>query len=142
MKSPAPPKAETNKAVAVPATPVEAVVIGVSAGGLKVTGFAGPIDVDVTAGGFTGFGVLSRGESRLRCSAGSARIGLDRGSSVRIRGAASAGRLVLPQGRETASARRGRGMWVDQEMESVIGAGEATLDVEVTTGNVVIRSEA
>ncbi len=115
--------------------------LSVSAGGLKVTGFAGPIDVDVTAGGFAASGVLNGGESRVRCSAGSARIGLERGSSVRIRGAASAGRLVLPNTRETASARRARGLWVDQEVEAVVGDGAGTLDIEVTTGNVVVRSD-
>lgn len=113
----------------------------VAAGGLKVTGFASPIDVDVSAGGFTASGVLDRGESRLRCSAGSARLVLERGSSVRIRGAANAGRLILPNVAEAMAARRAHGMWVDRRLEAVVGAGAGAFDIDVTTGTVVVRSD-
>ena len=115
--------------------------LAVSAGGVKVTGFASPIDLDVTAGGLSASGVLDRGTSRVRCSAGSARLLLERGSSVRVRGLASAGRLVLPHAAPPVSQRRAGGLWIDQQMETVIGDGTGDLDIEVTTGNVVVRSE-
>jgi hypothetical protein len=115
--------------------------LAVSAGGVKVTGFASPIDLDVTAGGLSAVGVLDRGSSRLRCSAGSARVTLERGSSVRVRGLASAGRLVLPHAPAPSGTRRAGGLWVDQHMETVIGDGRGELDIEVTTGNVVVRAE-
>jgi hypothetical protein len=113
----------------------------VAAGSLKVTGFAAPIDIDVSAGGFTASGVLDRGESRLRCNAGSARVMLERGSSVRIRGSANAGRLILPDGGDPMTARRSHGMWAGRRMETVVGDGTGSLDIDVTTGTAVVRSD-
>jgi len=114
----------------------------VAAGGLKVVGFAAPLDVDVSAGGFTASGVLDRGESRLRCSAGSARLTLERGSSVRIRGSANAGRLILPREGDAMNFRRSAGMWgIERRLEAVVGDGAGSLEVDVTTGTVVVRRD-
>lgn len=123
-----------------------------SAGSASLGGFASPIDIDVSAGSVKASGVLDRGQSSVRCSAGSVKLHLARGSSVRMKGTANAGRLGLPyRHRSGAGARAGarRGAKspfgpfgpFGEEHESVVGDGAGLLDIEVTTGSVVVRSD-
>ena len=55
------------------------IALTLSAGSARIDGFASPIDVDVSAGSLTARGILDRGESSVRCSAGSVKLALGRG---------------------------------------------------------------
>lgn len=108
------------------------IAMTVAAGSAKVGGFAGPINIDLSAGSVSASGVIDRGESSVRCSAGSVKLQLGRGSSVRVKGVANAGRLGLPFSPSWAGAGPGsrgpRGPFRHFEMmmneqESVIGEG-------------------
>ncbi|MGH9276540.1 MAG: SHOCT-like domain-containing protein [Acidimicrobiales bacterium] len=121
------------------------IAVNLAAGSAKVSGFAAPIDVDVSAGSFSGNGVLDRGESSVRCSAGSVKLQLAKGSSVRVRGIANAGRLSLPFERPVGTGGRPRRPPLGpffEEHERVIGDGAGVLDIEVTTGSVAVRAES
>jgi hypothetical protein len=111
----------------------------VAAGSASLTGFRGPLDIDVSAGRVVGSGVLAAGKSHVRCAAGSVKLTLEAGSDVRIRGESQAGAVVLPRGAATAGGSPGRGF--SRSQEAVVGAGTATLDVEVAAGSVVVRSD-
>ncbi len=100
----------------------------VQAGSARIGGFRGPLEVDVQAGSLSLSGRLTSGRSKIRCEAGSVRMHLEPGSSVRIAGKSNLARLHVEGG--TYSAAEG---WK-------IGAGEATLDVEATMGNVKISA--
>jgi hypothetical protein len=125
---------------------------GVTAGSLKVAGltgplriavagssasldrFYGPLDLCVDAGSVKGNGVLASGSSRIRCHAGSVKINLERGSSVRIRARAELGKVLLP----------GDPSWLaggDAAREVTVGDGEALLEVEANIGSVVVSTD-
>lgn len=119
--------------------------LAVAAGSARLDGFSSPVDIDVSAGSVSAHGVLDRGESTVRCSAGSVKLQLAAGSSVRLKGTANAGRLVFPLSRH-AAARGPRGPFgpfgpFGEAHESVVGDGDGVLEVEVTTGSVVVRAE-
>ncbi len=136
---------------------------------VRITGFAGPLDLETSAGRIDASGVLAGGSSRVRCHAGKLTMRLEHGSSVRINGRTMVGKMVLPgddgpgssgplsgmtAGRDplsevaglrsprsaVAGARRGRRLLGD-ERQAVVGAGAGTLDVEVNTGTAVIRAD-
>jgi hypothetical protein len=110
--------------------------MSVTAGSAELRSFSGPLDVKVTAGSVRADGVLSHGESRVRCEAGSVKLHLGKGSDVRIRTKSDLGRVVLPD-------RRGRTEgWLTGgvEEEVTIGEGTATLEVEVAMGDVAVTS--
>jgi len=106
---------------------------------VRISGFAGPLDLDATAGRIDASGVLDGGSSRVRCQAGRLTLRLEHGSSVRISGRATVGKMVLP-GDETATPRSGRRRLAD-ERQVVVGGGSGTLDVEVNTGTAVVRAD-
>jgi hypothetical protein len=110
-----------------------------AAANVRIAGFAAPIDLDATAGRIDASGVLDGGSSRVRCQAGRVTLRLEHGSSVRISGRASVGRMVLP-GDDTATPRSGRRRLAD-ERQVVVGSGSGTLDVEVNTGTAVVRAD-
>ncbi|MGI9079795.1 MAG: hypothetical protein ACR2GF_03080 [Acidimicrobiales bacterium] len=110
-----------------------------AAANVRIAGFAAPIDLDATAGRIDASGVLDGGSSRVRCQAGRVTLRLEHGSSVRISGRASVGRMVLP-GDDTATPRSGRRRLAD-ERQVVVGGGSGTLDVEVNTGTAVVRAD-
>jgi hypothetical protein len=105
----------------------------VAAGSARFDGFEGPLDVDVAAGGIKGRGRLDHGESRIRCDAGSVKLQLQRGSSVRITGEAHLGKVDL-------LGHQSSGMLNDSTSVTV-GGGAATLDIECNLGSVKVSSE-
>ncbi len=113
---------------------------------VRIAGFAGPLDLETSAGRIDASGVLDGGSSRVRCQAGRLTMHLEHGSSVRISGRTTVGKMVLPgDDDETrpaarAAARSGRRLHGD-ERQAVVGGGVGTLDVEVNTGTAVIRAD-
>jgi hypothetical protein len=112
--------------------------VGVAAANVRIVGFAAPLDLEAAAGRIDASGVLDRGSSRVRCQAGHVTLRLDPGSSVRVTGRATAGRVVLP-GDDLPGHRAGRRL-PGEERKAVVGDGAGTLDVEVSTGSAVVRT--
>jgi len=128
---------------------------------VRITGFAGPLDLETSAGRIDASGVLAGGSSRVRCHAGRLTMRLEHGSSVRINGRTTVGKMVLPDDGDPGPAARGplsdvagqRGPLSDgagsrrgrrrlgDERQAVVGDGAGTLDVEVNTGTAVIRAD-
>ena len=106
----------------------------VAAGSARIDGFDAPIDVEVAAGGLKARGRLDHGESRIRCDAGSVKIHLDRGSSVRVNGESHLGKVSMDN--DVGS----RGLLNDSRTMT-IGNGEGTLDIEVSLGSVKLTSD-
>lgn len=103
----------------------------VQAGSTQLEDFSFPIDLDVQAGSVRANGRLTEGASRIRCQAGTVKLDLDSGSSVRIKAKTSLGRVALPgvpvvTGIGTGSA------------EAKVGAGAATLDIDAELGSVQV----
>jgi hypothetical protein len=80
--------------------------------------------------------VLSDGQSKVRCEAGTVKIGLEAGSSVRVQARSTLGRISLPG--EAAGIAEGWTMGGEQR-EATVGAGQGQLDVETTTGAVWVE---
>jgi hypothetical protein len=95
----------------------------VQAGSARLEGFEGSLDLELQAGSVRGRGRLTTGHSHIRCEAGTVRLELMSGSSVRISGKSALGSVQVDGGSFD------NGSWV-------IGDGEATLDVEATMGSV------
>jgi hypothetical protein len=110
--------------------------VNVTAGGAELRSVGGPLDIKVAAGSVRATGVLDQGASRIRCEAGSVKLHLDKGSSVRIRTKADLGRVVLPNITRPESGWLAGGV----TEEVTIGGGAATLDVEVAMGDVAVTS--
>jgi hypothetical protein len=105
----------------------------VQAGSVKIDGLRGPLQASVQAGSLKAAGVLSQGASRISCEAGSVKIDLERGSSVRISAHSTLGKVSLPGAAATAS---GRGL-----TEVTVGTGLATLQIESAMGSVSVSAE-
>jgi hypothetical protein len=96
--------------------------------------FHGPLDLSVEAGSLKGSGLLAAGSSRIRCQAGSVKINLERGSSVRVRARTELGKVLLP----------GDANWIggsDAAREVTVGDGEALLEIETNMGSVVVSAD-
>ena len=100
----------------------------ISAGSARIEDFAGPLTVAISAGSLTAQGRLTGGSSRIRCEAGTVRLQLESGSSVRIRARASLGKVRL--GDDVA---QGVGAAV---RELTLGSGSGTLDIDCSMGSV------
>lgn len=131
-----------------------ALEIEITAGSVKVEDVRGPIDANITAGSgrFVGIhspiqaaveagalyvsGIFDSGSSHLRCSAGKIRVELDEGSDVAVTARATLGKIQLPgsEGREVNWQGIGTG-----SREAKIGAGTGKLDLEATTGSVIVE---
>jgi hypothetical protein len=96
----------------------------VQAGSARLENFDGPIELDVQAGSVRGQGRLAGGASRIRCEAGSIRLDLKPGSSVRIGAKMSLGRVQVE-----GAVQQSSNSWV-------VGSGDGTLDIEATMGSV------
>lgn len=107
----------------------------VAAGSARIDGFDAPIDVEVAAGGLKARGRLDRGESRIRCDAGSVKIHLEHGSSVRVKGESHLGKVSMD--RDDFGSR---GLLNDSRTMT-IGGGSGTLDIEVSLGSVKLTSD-
>ena len=99
----------------------------VQAGSMRIEGFRGPIDLTGQAGSVRAEGVIDHGTSQIKCHAGSVRLHLGRGSSVRVSARSTLGSVRF-------NAEKSLGPWV-------IGAGEGELDIEATMGSVRVTSD-
>ncbi|MGA7172683.1 MAG: hypothetical protein WCB86_01080 [Candidatus Dormiibacterota bacterium] len=108
----------------------------IQAGSAKLEGFASPFDLKVTWGTVSATGILKDGQSKVRCEAGTVKIGLEEGSSVKVQARSTLGRISLPG--EAAGIAEGWTMGGEQR-EATIGSGQGQLDVETTTGAVWVE---
>jgi hypothetical protein len=108
----------------------------IQAGSAKLEDFASPFDLKVTWGTVSASGVLKEGDSKVRCEAGTVKIGLERGSSVEVHARSTLGRISLPG--EVAGLAEGWTMGGEQR-EATIGQGQGRLDIETTTGAVWVE---
>ncbi len=99
----------------------------VQAGGTDIVDFRSPLDLTVQAGTVHARGRLDHGASHVHCEAGSVRIHLERGSSVRVTARTTLGKVVV-----------GRG---DARTPVTIGGGEGTLDIDGTMGAVRVTAD-
>jgi len=111
--------------------------VAVAGGSAKLDQFRGPLDLSVEAGSVKGSGLLASGSSRIRCQAGTVRIHLERGSSVKVRARAELGNVVLPGDAEGERWLAGGGA----AREVTVGDGAALLEIEANMGNVVVSAE-
>lgn len=102
--------------------------VELSAGSARLEDIAAPFDISASAGSIALRARVDRGESRIRCEAGSASVVLLPGSNVRVRARSVLGRLLLPQPAGPV------GFGADDQGETVVGEGAATLDVEANMG--------
>lgn len=108
----------------------------IQAGSAKLEGFASPFDLKVTWGTVSATGVLQDGESKVRCEAGTVKIGLEPGSSVQVQARSTLGRISLPG--EAPGLHEGWTMGGERR-EATVGSGRGKLDVETTTGAVWVE---
>ncbi len=118
-----------------------------SAGTARIEGFASPLDIAVLSGTVRASGVLSSGDSRVRCEAGTVRIHLERGSSVRVRAHTALGKVVLPNSAESrgpirVEVHRRRGWPIGSDEQATVGAGAGTLEVEASMGTVQVSADS
>jgi hypothetical protein len=111
--------------------------VSLAGGSARVERFAGPLDLSVEAGSLRGSGLLTAGSSRVRCQAGSVRLHLERGSSVRVRARAELGNVVLPGDADGERWLAGGG----EAREVTVGDGEALMEIEVNMGSVVVSAD-
>jgi hypothetical protein len=104
-----------------------AIRANVQAGSTDIEDFRGPLDLGAQAGSITARGRLDGGASRIHCDAGSVRLYLERGSSVRVTAHSTLGKVVF----NSADAR----------MPWVVGGGEGTLEIESTMGSVKVKAD-
>jgi hypothetical protein len=107
----------------------------VQAGNCKVSDFRGTLDLVVQAGNISASGRLDGGASKVRCEAGSVKINLEKGSSVRITAHTTLGKVAI----EGDAAGRAEGGRTGREVR--IGSGAATLEIECTMGNVKVVAD-
>lgn len=105
----------------------------IDAGALRIRGAASPFDLQVDAGSVSVEGRLDHGESRIKCDAGSVKVLLEKGSSVRVRAHADVGHVSVGR-----TATRGVSIGGGPQ-ESVFGDGEATLTIEGGIGKIKVE---
>jgi hypothetical protein len=99
----------------------------VQAGSTDIVDFRSQLDLSVQAGSVTARGRLDQGASHVRCEAGSVRIWLERGSSVRVSARNMLGKVVFDN--------------EDPRQPWVVGTGDATLDIDTTMGAVRVMAD-
>jgi hypothetical protein len=99
----------------------------VQAGGTDISDFRAPLDLTVQAGSITARGRMDQGASRIVCNAGSVRIHLERGSSVRVSAHSTLGKVIF-------HGHDDRSPWL-------VGGGDGSLDIDATMGTVGITAE-
>ena len=99
----------------------------VQAGQTVIEGFAAPLQLTARAGSVRASGRLDHGASRVSCEAGSVKLRLEEGSSVRVTGKTTLGSV-------TVAGHQENGAWV-------IGDGQGTLDVSTTMGSVRVLTD-
>jgi hypothetical protein len=113
-----------------------AVEFSVTAGSIKATDCAGPFTGTVRAGSARLELRPAAGASRLRVESGSVDLRLQPGSDAKVRAHAELGEVKV-RGRDGSSTRV-----VDREgtYEVVVGAGTATVDLDVVMGSVKVTT--
>jgi hypothetical protein len=106
----------------------------VQAGNCQVSGFRAPLNFVIQMGNLSASGRLDSGASKVRCEMGSVKIHLEAGSSVRVTGRTTLGKLSI-EGESTDKVNLGQ-----TGKEVTIGSGEGSLDVECTMGNVRVSA--
>lgn len=110
------------------------IIADLTAGSARFEGVRAPFRAEVDAGSVNVSGKFDRGESAIRCTAGSVRLRLEKGSSVSITARSTFGKISLPGGRNWQGIGGGK-------QELTIGAGDGRLDLEATTGAVAVEAE-
>lgn len=105
----------------------------VQAGSLRIDGFRAPLSLQAQAGQIRARGRLDSGVSQIRCEAGSVRLELERGSSVKVRARSAFGHVAVNGERLVFVGGGAR--------EVQIGDGAATLDVDASVGQVRVDGE-
>ncbi len=100
--------------------------IEVQAGQVALEGCPGPLEVSVQAGIVNLRGRLAGGASRIHCEAGTVRVHLEHGSSVRVTAASTLGRVSLDD--------------VPSPPPWTVGAGEGSLEIRNTMGSVRVTT--
>lgn len=115
--------------------------VRVSAGSAKLTGIASPIDAQISAGSLVAQGRLDHGQSVIVCDAGSVKVDLDAGSSVKVTARTSLGKVVLPGNPDEirASLAGLGGLGASDEQTATVGGGDGSLDITANLGKVVVR---
>lgn len=108
----------------------------VQAGATRIQGFEGPLQLSAQAGSIAASGRLRAGASRISCEAGAIRLGLRKGSSVRIRAVSTLGKVKLP-----GQPRRQDGWGLRGTQEVVVGGGEGSLEITTSMGGVAVEEE-
>jgi hypothetical protein len=112
--------------------PIEA---DVQAGSARIEGFRESIDISVQAGSVRATGRLTQGASKIHCEAGSVRVDLERGSSVRVTARSTLGQVkIRGRGVDHNTIMVGRGA-----RDAVFGKGDATLEIDATMGAVRVE---
>jgi hypothetical protein len=106
----------------------------VAMGSLRVDGARAPFDIEVAMGSAHVSGRLDHGEASVRCDMGSAHIELEQGSSVKVRGRTSMGKVALPG--VAPSSGIGGGV-----TEATVGGGDARLEIECAMGSVKVNAQ-
>jgi len=110
----------------------------IQAGSAKVEGFSDSLDLSVKWGTVTASGVLRQGSSRVRCEAGTVKVRLERGSSVKVVARSTLGKISLPG--DEAGLMGGWTMSGDVR-ECTVGDGVGHLEIEATTGAVFVEAD-
>jgi hypothetical protein len=108
----------------------------IQAGSAKVEGFSEAIDLNVTWGTVSVRGLLDSGASRIRCEAGTVKVRLEKGSSVRVVARSTLGKVTLPG---DAAGLTGGWTMGGEVHEATIGDGAGHLEIEATTGAVWVE---
>lgn len=109
----------------------------ITAGTGKFEGIRSPISASVDAGSLYVRGVFDREESFVRCTAGKVKVDLEPGSDVIVRAQATLGKVSLPGGQSGHGGKDWTSIGSSSH-EVVIGEGKGALDIEATTGTVVV----
>ncbi len=113
-----------------------ALTFTVTAGSVRVVDCAGPVHGTVRAGGAKLELRPVTGASTIRVESGSAALQLQRGSDVRVRARAELGEVKIVDDR----GRSAKVVHGDGSYEVVVGAGTATIDLEVVMGSVKVTT--
>jgi hypothetical protein len=107
----------------------------IDAGSIKIEGAESAFDLSVDAGSVSVGARLTEGESKISCDAGSVKVMLRKGSSVRVRATADIGKVTL--------GRAGfGGMRIgSQAHEAVFGEGAGSLTISGSIGRVLVDEE-
>lgn len=108
----------------------------ITAGSGRFEGVRSPIEAGVEAGSLFVSGLFTEGSSELRCTAGRVKVEVDPDSNVAIKGKATMGRIQMPHGDGRDQQWSGIGLG---QREFKIGEGRANLELEATTGSVIVE---